>query len=1015
MTTLDVTLSAMLQDSSNLGQAGVWAYAAVTSGNDIVQWDTLVNNGTIENNGTDAIVLPGSYVGGKVYFFIQSDTADTPSLPSVITSQSQINFNSASLYDFRFDSFEVTLHGSVGATNDAGNLTAVNGFGLPMELAVPYDNHTTATVGYNISGGSLVSDLAAINSGVTQTYTAGPLAGEFRMAASPAEAVGQGGTNQPFVASDWDGYVTSLEGTAAADVELSGLFNGAPDANNVWHNGGYFAYQLQWDAADSVFWLAPLPSSQIQGYIKLTPSDLENSIYSTLGTMGIYTSETASTPYVVENTGWNDQWGNTLKSLLVGFTGGFFNQQGDASKLNPQNTATIDLNTNINWDPSYAFGNDNITPAPTAYQTSDPYAKIFFDDTNVYGAGYSDALTSGYSVGGPLVPVSEPDTGVNVPNIDLTMFADGETPSGYTTPQVDNVIAAPGGTYAVPGTASVGGAQNVVFDFDAALATNAGVVLNGTSAVTLRILTSDAGGTPVWDSVTIDGSSPAAGSLGLWQIWNLGYDGGTGTYTATPNNSAPKPAGTLLLDNFPTAPSGVSWYQLVVGDKTFNLYTNTTTTSTSNGFGWFVNPQYPGQQGSLAVDGLATILSGDTTDPAVVTFTVAMAGGKGVTYDPSLAVLNTSTGAINTLAPAFAPVVGTINSGTFVAVAGQINPNTNTVTANGANLAFGWTGDNPNAYNAITPASQWVAAITNKIDPLTVAEVTIALPGTTAGTRGSVVAITTGTADLDGIWQTGTIQLNNGTYDVRVQEFQPSDTTFTTPLTPLSQELLLTVTCFAQGTPIMTEAGAVPVERLTVGTRVPTCTGRGAARVIWIGHRTIDCRRHPRPEAVTPIRISRNAFGTSPTTDILLSPDHSVFIDDVLVPVRYLVNGTSIRREPARTVTYYHVELERHDVMLAAGLPIESFLDTGGRSAFINEPVTQMHPDFSSLVWEADACAPLVVSGPQLERLRRSPLNMATAVTRQVHVPSSAKSPALPRLTGTGRSPSSNRRACRQP
>ena len=970
MTTLNVTLTA--QEITNLGTAGVWAYAAVTNGNSIVNWVTLVDNGAVRNSGTDAINLPGSYVGGKVYLLIQSQgTTDPNDLPTLITQQSDINFNNAASYDYRFDSFEVTLHGTTGATNDAGNLTAVNGFGLPMELAVPYDNGTTATVGYNINAGSLVSDLNAINTGITQTYTAGPLATQFRMAASPAEAVGQGGTAQPFNASDWDGYVTSLEGTAAANISLSGLFNGAPDANNIWHNGGYFAYQLQWDAAHSVFWLAPLANSQIQGFIKLTPADLENSIYSTLGTMGIYTSETAATPYVVENTGWNDQWGNTMKSLLVGFTGGFLNQQGDASKLNPQNTGTIDLNQNNNWDPSYAFGNDTITITPTpTYQTSDPYAKLFFNDTNVYGAGYSDALTSGYAVGGPLVPVSQPDTGVNVPNIDLTIFADGETPSGYTTPQVDNAIAPPGGTYAVPGTASVNGAQNIVFNFDAALASNTGVVLNGTSAVTLRILTSDAGGTPVWDSVAIDGSSTLAGTLGLWQVWNIGYDSGTGTYTAAPDNTNPKPAGTLLLHGFPTALSGVSWYQLVVGDKTFDLYTNTTTTSTSNGYGWFVNPQYPGQQGSLAVDGLATILSGNTVDPAVVTFTVAMAGGKGVTYDPSLAVLNTSSGAVNTLSPASAPVVGTINGGTFVAVAGQINLYTNTVTANANSLAFGWTGDNPNAFNAATPAKQWAAALTNKIDPLTVAEVTIALPGTTAGTRGSLIATTTAIANLDGIWQTGTVDLNNGTYDVRVQEFQPSDTAFTTPLTPLSQELQLTVTCFVQGTPIITEAGAVPVERLTIGTRVPTCAGRGPARVIWIGHRTIDGRRHPRPEAVTPIRICRHAFGASPTTDIMLSPDHAVFIDDVLVPVRYLVNGTSIRREPARIVTYYHVELDRHDVMLAAGLPVESFLDTGGRSAFINRPVTQMHPDFNPLTWEAEACAPLMVTGPQLERVR---------------------------------------------
>jgi hypothetical protein len=35
-------------------------------------------------------------------------------------------------------------------------------------------------------------------------------------------------------------------------------------------------------------------------------------------------------------------------------------------------------------------------------------------------------------------------------------------------------------------------------------------------------------------------------------------------------------------------------------------------------------------------------------------------------------------------------------------------------------------------------------------------------------------------------------------------------------------------------------------------------------------------------------------------------------------------------------VTYYHVELAAHDVILAEGLLCESYLDTGNRAAFVN-------------------------------------------------------------------------------
>ena len=71
-------------------------------------------------------------------------------------------------------------------------------------------------------------------------------------------------------------------------------------------------------------------------------------------------------------------------------------------------------------------------------------------------------------------------------------------------------------------------------------------------------------------------------------------------------------------------------------------------------------------------------------------------------------------------------------------------------------------------------------------------------------------------------------------------------------------------------------------------------------------------------------------------------------------------------------MTYYHVELPRHDVLLAEGLPTESYLDSGDRGNFANggRPLA-LHPDFASRAWEADACAPLLVTGLQLDAARR--------------------------------------------
>ena len=167
--------------------------------------------------------------------------------------------------------------------------------------------------------------------------------------------------------------------------------------------------------------------------------------------------------------------------------------------------------------------------------------------------------------------------------------------------------------------------------------------------------------------------------------------------------------------------------------------------------------------------------------------------------------------------------------------------------------------------------------------------------------------------------------------------------------------------CFAEGTRIATARGPVAVEALREGERVLTASGR-LAPVRWIGHRRTSLRRHPRPHDVMPVRVRAGAFGPSlPCRDLVLSPDHSVFAESCLVPIRFLINGVSIVQESQAAVTYWHVELDRHDVILAEGMPCESYLDTGNRDAFENaEGPMELHPDFARAVWAAQGCAPIL-------------------------------------------------------
>nr|MDA8248634.1 Hint domain-containing protein [Rhodospirillales bacterium] len=178
--------------------------------------------------------------------------------------------------------------------------------------------------------------------------------------------------------------------------------------------------------------------------------------------------------------------------------------------------------------------------------------------------------------------------------------------------------------------------------------------------------------------------------------------------------------------------------------------------------------------------------------------------------------------------------------------------------------------------------------------------------------------------------------------------------------------------CFAEGTRIATTRGEVAVEALAVGDIVPAGLA-GAQRIDWLGHRHVDCRRHPRPESVWPVRIRADAFAPGqPLRDLLLSPDHAIFVDGRLIPVRYLVNGATIVQEARERVTYWHVELPRHDILCAEGLAVESFLDTGNRGSFDNGgPAIRLHPDFALRIWQAKGCAPLLTEGADLTALRR--------------------------------------------
>jgi len=183
--------------------------------------------------------------------------------------------------------------------------------------------------------------------------------------------------------------------------------------------------------------------------------------------------------------------------------------------------------------------------------------------------------------------------------------------------------------------------------------------------------------------------------------------------------------------------------------------------------------------------------------------------------------------------------------------------------------------------------------------------------------------------------------------------------------------------CYASGTFILTDRGEIAVEHLAAGDHVTTMSG--ASRPIrWIGYRRIDCSRHPDPRQVWPVRIGAGAFDESlPRRDLWLSPDHAVYMRGMLIPIKLLVNGSTIRQIQTNAVAYYHVELSRHDILLAEGLPAESYLDTGNRYMFENGGASLLlHPylenENDQVRRNMESCVPFVCDAERVEPLWHS-------------------------------------------
>lgn len=264
-TSLTIALSQQLQttlSSTTNGNVGIWAVYFTDTGAPVA---TSLQVGSTPTPSTQ-ITLPNPFDGGKVYLLIQSYDTSNPDSPAeltfgangVIQKEADIGWNNSETYQFRYDSFELSL---LGAAADAGNLTDVNVFGIPMSIDIAYPNGAvTQTRGYEVDGSTVFSDIeTAFNAdgGLVYNFEYGPLAGQPRLAAAPTTALAPGGPGG-VSATDWNAYIESIGNEMASSVRIAGQYNGAGTVDYVigqpstvsyseWHNAGFYSYVASYE------------------------------------------------------------------------------------------------------------------------------------------------------------------------------------------------------------------------------------------------------------------------------------------------------------------------------------------------------------------------------------------------------------------------------------------------------------------------------------------------------------------------------------------------------------------------------------------------------------------------------------------------------------------------------------------------------------------------------------------------------------------------------------------------
>ena len=592
-TTVNFNLSSILSGNLSGSNNGANVYAFAYDNGTLVQTAKILLDGS--TTGTTPSLTLNRIASGKIYVVVQqTDTTAVLPSPADLPSVSGINAvgfftpTNAQKYNFRYDLVELNLQSNPA---DVADISDINQFGMPITLTV-----NGQTRGFKVSGDTIAADIRSQSPVISGTNLQDQAQYQFAAPGTPLQTApgtpvprdtivpGNNLAPNPFPGSDWSTYVNQFT-NHVGDVEILTTFDGVPSKNL---KGSLSDYLVKYDAAHQWFWLYPNPETEhlagmTTGWIKIPlqgKNSLQENIYLQTGQLEVYLAGPDSPGKMIKTYSSftpNNAWGDISKMFVAGFDAGFWGSTGISP--NSGAGANFDLDHTWNWDAAYAYaavlgqgsyardwGAGGAGQPGQGNRYYDPFGAEFFKNSNAYGYSYTDLISNGGGVS-PAIPVANAQ-GVNVSTIDVMLWDRSETPTGYTSGNSGYVA----GPYSAAN--QVIGSNFFQFDFHFALNSQTLWPNNETPIVFKFYDPTATGTTGPGGKVSADGWVWFTLPKNDWYSYTISQSGTT--YSMTPGGSSGQ-VGLFNLSGVPVASgSGISWYQLLVGDAsdytTYNFY-----------------------------------------------------------------------------------------------------------------------------------------------------------------------------------------------------------------------------------------------------------------------------------------------------------------------------------------------------------------------------------------------------------------------------------------------------------